>query len=209
MRNLAHDLRYGLRLLAKSPGFTAIALLTLTLGIGATAAIFSVVNAVLLRPLPYREPERLVSVFEDASEVGFPRNTPAPGNYTEWKKQRQTFEDVAAMTEGDYNLTGRQGEPEKLGGVAATQNLFSVLGTKPIVGRVFAPEEDRPGAERVALISYRLWRRRFGGDPKLVGQEILLNNQKYSVLGVMPPGFSFPGKNIDIWTPIAFTSKQF
>jgi putative ABC transport system permease protein len=208
MRTLLQDLRYGLRMLGKSPGFTVIAVITLTLGIGATAAIFSVVDAVLLRSLPYRDAERLVSVFEDLSDVGFPRNTPAAGNYAEWKKQKEIFEDVAAMTEGDYNLTGREGEPEKLGGVAATQNLFSVLGTKPILGRVFAPEEDRPGAENVVLISYRLWKRRFGGDPKLVGQTILLNNQKYSVLGVMPAGFSFPARNIDIWTPIAFTSKQ-
>jgi predicted permease len=195
-------------MLVKSPGFTVIALVTLTLGIGATAAIFSVVDAVLLRSLPYREPQRLVSVFEDLTDVGFPRNTPAAGNYAQWKKQKQIFEDVAAMTEGDYNLTGREGEPEKLGGVAVTQNLFSVLGTKPVIGRVFAPEEDRPGAEHVVLVSYRLWKRRFGGDPKLVGQTILLNNQKYSVLGVMPPGFSFPFRNIDIWTPIAFTSTQ-
>ena len=208
MRTLLQDLRYGLRILGKSPGFTVIAVLTLTLGIGATAAIFSVVDAVLLRSLPYRQPERLVSVFEDLSALGFPRNTPAAGNYAEWKKQTQIFEDVAAMTEGDYNLTGREGEPDKLGGVAATQNLFYILGAKPILGRVFAPEEDRPGAEHVALISYRLWKRRFGGDPKLVGQTILLNNQKYSVLAVMPPGFSFPARNIDIWTPIAFTSKQ-
>jgi putative ABC transport system permease protein len=208
MLTLMQDLRYGLRMLAKSPGFTVIALLTLTLGIGATAAIFSVVDAVLLRSLPYRESQSLVSVFEDATDAGFPRNTPAPGNYAQWKRQRQIFEDVAAMTQGDYNLTGRQGEPEKLGGVAATQNLFSVLGTKPLIGRLFAPEEDRAGAPHVALISYPLWRRRFGGDPKLVGQEILLNNEKYSVLGVMPPGFSFPFKNIDIWTPIALTSKD-
>jgi putative ABC transport system permease protein len=208
MGTLIQDLRYGIRTLAKSPGFTVIALLTLTLGIGATAAIFSVVDAVLLRSLPYREPERLVSVLEDLTDLGFPRNTPAPGNYAEWKKQKQIFEDVAAMAEGDYNLTGREGEPEKLGGVTATQNLFSVLGTKPLIGRAFAPEEDRPGTEHVTLISYRLWKRRFGGDPKLVGQAILLNNQKYSVLGVMPPGFSFPSRNIDIWTPIAFTSKQ-
>jgi len=208
MRTLLQDLRYGLRILGKSPGFTVIAVLTLTLGIGATAAIFSVVDAVLLRSLPYRQPERLVSVFEDLSALGFPRNTPAAGNYAEWKKQTQIFEDVAAMTEGDYNLTGREGEPDKLGGVAATQNLFYILGAKPILGRVFAPEEDRPGAEHVALISYRLWKRRFGGDPKLVGETILLNSQKYSVLGVMPPGFSFPARNIDIWTPIAFTSKQ-
>ncbi|MFL6353947.1 MAG: hypothetical protein ACJ74Z_19145 [Bryobacteraceae bacterium] len=131
MRTIIQDVRYGLRLLAKSPGFTVIALVTLTLGIGATAAIFSVVDAVLLRSLPYREPQRLVSVFEDLTDAGFPRNTPAAGNYAEWKKQKQIFEDVAAMTEGDYNLTGREGEPEKLGGVAAAQNLFPFWGPNP------------------------------------------------------------------------------
>ncbi len=208
MPTFIQDFRFGLRMLRKSPGFTAVALVTLMLGIGATAAIFSVVDAVLLRGLPYREPERLVSVFEDATNVGFPRNTPAPGNYAEWKKQTQIFKSVAAIKSGNFNLTERGGEPEELGGVKATQNLFSVLGTKPVLGRVFAPDEDRTGAPHVALISYRLWKGRFGGDPKLVGRDILLNNEKYTVIGVMPPGFSFPFKDTDIWTPIAFTAEQ-
>ncbi len=206
MPTFIQDVRYGLRMLGKSPGFTAIALLTLTLGIGATAAIFSVVDAVLLRSLPYHEPERLVSVFEDSSQLGFPRDTPAPGNYTEWKKQRQIFEDVAALSLLNYNLTEHGNEPEELGGAKATQNLFSVLGVRPLLGRVFTPDEDRPGATHVVLVSYRLWKRRFGGNPRLIGREIWLSNLKYVVLGVMPPGFSFPFKNTDLWTPIAFPS---
>ncbi len=208
MSTLMQDLRYGVRVLCKSPGFTAITLLTLMLGIGATTAIFSVVDAVLLRPLPYREPERLVSVFEDLSSVGFPRNTPSPGNYAEWKKQTQIFEDVAAVTDRVFNLSGDSENPEKLEGIAATQNLFSVLGTKPALGRIFGPSEDRPGAPRVALISHRLWRGRFGGDPNLVGRDVLLNNEKYMVIGVMPARFSFPSAETDIWTPLAFGPKD-
>jgi putative ABC transport system permease protein len=208
MRTLIQDLRYGLRLLARSPGFTAIALLTLMLGIGATAAIFSVVDAVLLRALPYREPQRLVSVFEDDSEIGFPRNTPAPGNYADWKAQTQIFEDAAASSGRIYNLTGDRGDPEKLDGAAVTQNLFSVLGTKPDLGRVFLPEEDRPGAVHVALIGHGLWMRRFGGDPSLVGRAILLNSEKYTVVGVMAAGFAYPFGNDDLWTPMALTQGQ-
>jgi putative ABC transport system permease protein len=212
MRTLIQDLRYGVRLLARSPGFTAIALLTLTLGIGATAAIFSVVDAVLLRSLPYREPQRLVSVFEDFSAVGFPRNTPAPGNYVECKAQTQIFEDAAATLQRVYNLTagpgGHSGDPEELQGAGVTYNLFSMLGTKPALGRVFLPEEDRPGAAYVVLISHGLWKRRFGGDRSLIGRDILLNGENYTVLGVMPPGFSYPTKDVEIWSPIAFTPEQ-
>ena len=212
MRTLIQDLRYGLRLLARSPGFTAIALLTLTLGIGATAAIFSVVDTVLLRSLPYREPQRLVSVFEDVSGAGFPRNTPAPGNYADCKAQTQIFEDAAATLQRVYNLTGgpsgRSGDPEELQGAGVTHNLFSMLGTKPALGRVFLPEEDRPGAAHVALIGHGLWKRRFGGDRSLIGRDILLNGEKYTVVGVMPPGFSYPFKDTEIWSPIAFAPGQ-
>jgi putative ABC transport system permease protein len=208
MRALIQDLRYGLRMLSRSPGFTAIALLTLTLGIGATSAIFSVVDAVLLRSLPYREPQRLASVFEDMSGTGFPRNTPAPGNYADWKAQTRVFEDAAALVERVYSLTSAHGEPENIDGVAVTQNLFSVLGAKPALGRVFEPEEDRPGAARVVLVSHGLWVRRFGGDPGMVGREIILNSEKYTVVGVMPPGFSYPYKDVNIWAPVAFTPQQ-
>jgi putative ABC transport system permease protein len=195
-------------MLAKAPGFTSIALLTLMLGIGATAAIFSVTDAVLLRSLPFRDPDRLVSVFEDESELGFPRNTPAPGNYAEWRKQTQIFTSVAAMAVGNCNLTGSTGEPEKLNRIETTQNLFSLLGVRPILGRVFLPEEDKPGAHRVALLSYRLWTGRFGSNRQLIGQNIVLDGSKYTVIGVMPPHFEFPEKEADVWIPIALTAKQ-
>jgi putative ABC transport system permease protein len=212
MRTLIQDLRYGLRLLARSPGFTAIALLTLTLGIGATTAIFSVVDAVLLRALPYRDPQRLVSVFEDISAAGFPRKTPSPGNYADCKALTQIFEDVAATTERTYSLTGgtggTAGDPEELSGAAVTQNLFALLGTKPSLGRVFLPDEDRPNGPRVVLIGHGLWKRRFGGDRGLVGRDILLNGEKYMVLGVMPAGFSFPSQDVEIWSPMAFTPSR-
>jgi putative ABC transport system permease protein len=208
MRTLVQDLRYGLRLLARSPGFTAIALLTLTLGIGATAAIFSVVDAVLLRALPYRDPQCLVSVFEDLSETGFPRNTPAPANYVDWKAQTQIFQDAAAVADRVYSLTGNGIEPEEVQGAAVTWNLFAVLGIRAALGREFLAEEDRPGAARVVLISHGLWKRRFGGDSGLVGRQVLVNDQKYTVVGVMPPGFSYPNRDTEIWTPIALTPEE-
>jgi putative ABC transport system permease protein len=208
MRTFVQDVRYGLRMLARSPGFTAAALLTLTLGIGATAAIFSVVDAVLLRALPFRDPSRLVAVYEDVSHWGFPRNTPAPANYVDWKAQTQVFEDVAASVSQVYNLSGKGEDPEKLEGQKVTHNLFSLLGVTPELGRVFTSDEDRPGFQHVALLSHELWTRRFGADRKVIGREILLNNEKYSVIGVLPAGFHFEAKDEDIWTPVAFTAEQ-
>jgi putative ABC transport system permease protein len=208
MSTLIRDLKYGIRTLAQSPGFTLVALLTLMLGIGATSAIFSVVDAVLLRPLPYREPSRLVSIFEDLSQMGFAHNTPAPGNYTAWKTRSHVFEDVAAVRDQVYNLSGSGTEPKKLEGEAVTQNLFSVLGVRPVVGRVFSPEEDRPGAARVVLISHRLWKSAFGGDIRVVGTQIHLNGETYSVVGVLPRGFSYPRGEVEVWVPLRFTPED-
>ena len=151
MQTLVQDIRYGLRSLRKRPGFTAIAVITLALGIGANAAIFSVVNAVLIKPLQFRDPERLAILWEDASFVGFPRNTPAPANYADWKNQAQSFEDVAATHESSRNLTG-DGEPERVPTRRITYNFFSVLGVQPLIGRGFLPEEDRPNANKA--VSY-------------------------------------------------------
>jgi len=202
MRTFAQDLRYGFRLFVQNPGFTTVALLTLTLGIGATAAIFSVVDAVLVRSLPYRDPGRLVRVYEDAEREGFPFNTPAPGNYQDWKAQTQIFQDVAALAPGVYNLTSDR-EPLELIGMAASQNLFSLLGVSPSLGRTFLPEEDQAGGRRVAVLAHSLWVSQFGGDRKAIGQEILLNKEKYTIIGVMPPGFSFPYASVSLWTPLA------
>lgn len=139
METLLKDIRYGLRSLLKHPGFTCIAVLTLALGIGANTAIFSVVNAVLLRELPFREPDRLVMVWEDASFAGFPRNTPAPANYADWKAQNQVFEDMATFDDRSFNLTG-DGEPEKVQAYGVTANFFGLLGIKPVLGRAILPE---------------------------------------------------------------------
>ncbi len=209
VENFASDVRYGLRVLGKNPGFTAVAVLTLMLGIGATAAIFSVVDAVLLRSLPYRDPNRLVSLYEDRARTGFPRREFTPANYVDCKAQTQIFEDVAAVdTDRIYNLAGNGADPERLLGEGVTRNLFSILGVRPLLGRVFSSEEDKPGSEHVVLLSDRLWLGTFGGDPRVVGQNILLNREKYSVIGVMPPRFSFPNKNADLWVPVAFTPQE-
>src|SRR6267154_168982 len=203
------DLRFAVRMLHKSPGFTAVAVLTLTLGIGATASIFSVVDAVLLRRLPYRNASRLVSLYEDRSSTGFHRRQFTPANFADCKAQTALFEDVAAIdADRFYNLTGNAGTPERLSAEGTTHNLFSILGVQPVLGRVFLPEEDTAGSEHVVLLSYRLWLSRFGGDRNVVGQTVLLNSEKYSVVGVMPPWFSFPNKDADLWVPTAFTPQQ-
>ncbi len=207
VRTLFNDARYGWRTLARSPGFTVVALLTLTLGIGANTAIFSVVNAVLIRSLPFHDPGRLVMVWEDYARTGFPQNTPAPGNYADWKADRNIFDDAAALALHTYNLSG-DGAPEKLDGAGVTSNLFRVLGIEPVLGRAFTGAEDTPGAAREVLISHGLWTRRFGADPKLVGRPILLNGANYKVIGVMPSGFHFPSRDFELWTPIAFTAQE-
>src|SRR5690242_12593384 len=145
METLLKDIRYGVRGLWKRPGFTVVAVLTLALGIGANTAIFSVVNAVLLRPLQFRDPDRLVMIWEDATFAGFPRNTPAPANYFDWKNQTHSFEDMSATHEETFNLTG-DGDPERVSAYSVTANFFPLLGVPPALGRTFLPDEDRPGA---------------------------------------------------------------
>src|SRR5688572_24082391 len=201
------DIRYGLRGLLKRPGFTAVAVITLALGIGANAAIFSVVNAVLLRPLQFRDPERLAIVWEDASFVGFPRNTPAPANYVDWKNQAQSFEDMAATHESSRNLTG-DGEPERVPTRRVTHNFFSVLGVQPLIGRGFLPEEDRPQANKVVVLSYPLWQSRYAGDRNILNRTILLNGEKHTVVGVMPAGFQWLESEERLFVPLALNAEQ-
>jgi len=201
------DVRYGLRSLLKRPGFTAVAVITLALGIGANAAIFSVVNAVLLRPLQFREPERLAIVWEDASFVGFPRNTPAPAVYSDWKNQAQSFEDMAATHESSRNLTG-DGEPERVPTRRVTHNFFSLLGVQPLIGRGFLPEEDRPQANKVVVLSYPLWQSRYAGDPNILNRTILLNGEKHTVVGVMPAGFQWLESEERLFVPLALNAEQ-
>ncbi|HEX8293919.1 MAG TPA: ABC transporter permease, partial [Pyrinomonadaceae bacterium] len=153
MTTLLQDVRFGARMLRKRPGFTAVAVLTLALGIGANTAIFSLVHAVLLRPLPFPEAERLVMLWEDASRIGFPQNTPAPANFLDWKTQTQSFEGVAALMWRSLNLTG-YGEPQKLNGNAVSADLFPLLGVRPALGRGFTAQEERPGSDRVVILSH-------------------------------------------------------
>ncbi|PYT73807.1 MAG: ABC transporter permease [Acidobacteria bacterium] len=201
-----NDLRYSFRQITKNPGFFAVAVAALTLGIGANTAIFSAVEAVLLRPLPYHQPHRLVMVWEDSSFIGFPDNTPAPANYLDWKAQNTVFTDMAARQGSTMSLTG-DGAPEQLYGQRFTPNFFDVLGARPTIGRVFTAQEDQ-AKEQVVLLSYSLWQRRFGGDRSIVGRAILLNNVQTKVLGVMPRGFFFREKNVDYWMPLYFTPER-
>jgi putative ABC transport system permease protein len=198
---LLADIRYGLRLLRKAPGFTVIAVATLALGIGANTAIFSAVDAVLIRPLPYAEPDRVVLVWEENIAANFPRNTPAPGNFAEWRRRQRAFSGIAATRGGSASLT-TDGPPEQVRGRRVTQNFFDVLGVHPVVGRAFTEEEDRTSAA-VVVISEGLWQRRYGRDRSIVGRTILMNDNRYEVIGVMPRGFVFRDREIDYWTPIA------
>ena len=207
METLFKDIRYGIRGLLKRPGFTVIALITLALGIGANTAIFSVVNAVLLRPLPFQKPEELVIVWEDLAFAGFPHNTPAPANYVDWKIQNQSFVDMAASRETSFNLTG-DGEPERVSTYAVTANFFPLLGVQPLLGRSFTPDEDRPGGSKAVVLSYGLWQSRYGGDRNILNREILLNGEKHSVVGVMPASFQFFAKDVRVWVPIALPQED-
>jgi putative ABC transport system permease protein len=205
--DFGHDLRYGVRMLWKNPGFTAVAVVALALGIGANSAIFSVVNTVLLRPLPYKEPERLVMVWEDDSKHGFPNDTPAAANYVDWRDQNQVFEGMAALADQSFNLTGA-GDPERIDGKRVNANLFELLGVAPQHGRAFAAEEDRPGANKVVILSQALWQRRFGSDAGIVGKTLTLNGEGHTVVGVMPASFQFPDRQAELWVPIAFTQQE-
>ena len=207
METLLKDIRYGVRGLWKRPGFTVVAVLTLALGIGANTAIFSVVNAVLLRPLQFRDPDRLVIIWEDAGFLGFPRNTPAPANYVDWKNQSQSFEDVAATVEQTFNLTG-DGNPERVAAYAVTANFFPLFGVPPAVGRGFTRDDDRPGAHKVAVLSHELWQTRYGSDSQIINRDIQLDGEKYTVVGVMPAGFQFFESDVRLWVPAAFTAEQ-
>ena len=207
MQTFLQDIRYGLRGLWKRPGFTAVALITLALGIGANAAIFSVVNAVLLRPLQFRDPERLVILWEDISFAGFPRNTPAPANYVDWRNQLQSYEDVAASAESSLNLTG-DGEPERVTSRQVTANFFSVLGVQPLLGRGFLPEEDQPHGNKVAVLSYPLWQSRYGGHRNILNREILLDGEKHTVVGVMPAGLQWLETEEQLWVPLGLDAEE-
>ncbi|HKQ93605.1 MAG TPA: ABC transporter permease, partial [Blastocatellia bacterium] len=199
LETLWQDLRYGMRMLGRNPGFAAVAAITLALGIGANTAIFSIVNAVLLRPLPYAEPERLVTLAYNHAMSGFQGAHEV--DFLEWREQGKAFEKVAAYTHRTVDLSG-SGEPERLNTALVSADLFSTLGVSPALGRVFTPDEDRAGGAPVVILSHALWRRRFGGDPQVISRPITLDGKSHTVIAIMPPGFQFPGER-DLWTPLA------
>ena len=203
METLLRDLRYGIRSLVKRPGFTVVALIALALGMGANTAIFSLVNAVLLRPLPFAEPDRLVWMWGNIRN-GSNRASVAPLDFLDYRKENKTFEEFAASFSIPLalNLTG-SGEPERLSATAVTGNYFQALGAKPALGRTFLLENERPGSDHVAVLSYGLWQKRFGGDPGIIGKNFTLDGMAREVSGVMPQNFSFP-LAAGMWIPINF-----
>ncbi len=207
MGTLLQDLRQGMRSLTKQPSFTIVAVITLAIGIGANTAIFSVAHAVLLQSLPYRDADRLVMVWETRRSNPSGQNVINMGNFFDWKEQNHVFEDMAAFGGSSVNLTGG-GEPEKIPSQITTTNLFNILGVNPILGRTFNPDEGKPGQPGVAVISFGLWQRRFGGDPRIIGRKLNFDGSETTVIGVMPAGFnwhvnsgSITTRMADIWLP--------
>jgi len=198
METLADDLRYSLRLLRKTPGFTLIAVIALALGIGADTAMFTVVNGVLLRPLPYRDPARLVMLAETAPD--FSRMSVSYPNFLDWQRENQSFTGLAVFTHEDFTFTG-SGQPEHLAGEFVSADFLPVLGVNPALGRSFLPEEDRRGAGGAVVLTYGLWKRRFGGDPQVLGRSIALTGRQYTVVGILPSDFRFH-EQADLYVPI-------
>jgi putative ABC transport system permease protein len=206
MEALIQDIRYGWRTLRKSPGFTAVAVITLALGIGANTAIFSVVNTVLLAKLPYRDPGRLVAIWginpQQSSEI----SPISPAVFNAWKSEAKAFEEIGASTDELDTITSG-GDPEMVIGYDFSTEYFKVMGARPELGRTFLREEDQPGGPKVAILSDRLWRRRFGADPTIIGKSISLGKTPYTVVGVMPDNFRYPDK-VEIWTPLALSPSM-
>ena len=209
MRHFLSDLRLALRLLRRNPAFAATAILLLALGIGANTAIFSVVNAVLLRPLPYQDPDRLMQIWHVPPAKSFPGMSyfsVSPANFLDWQRQNTSFEDMAAYGGTVLNLGGTD-RPDSLFGATVVPGFFSILRVQPALGRTFSPDEDRPGQGHVVILSDQLWRNHFGANPAIVGQDIVLNGEPYHVVGVMPPGFKFPSW-AKLWVPMAWSDEK-
>jgi putative ABC transport system permease protein len=203
MESLRQDLRFGLRMLVKNPGFTAIAVGVLALGIGANSAIFSVVYGVLMRPLPYRAPQELVTLLHEG------RYPVSPADFLDWKNQSRTFEDMAAAELWGPTVTGRE-QPERIVALRATSNIFRLLGNRPVLGRTFLTHEDAPGNENVVVLSHGLWQRRFGGDRSVSGRVVTLDGRPYTVIGVMPPEFQFApywATGAEMWAPLPLAER--
>jgi len=204
MDTLIQDIRYALRALRRTPGLALAAILTLGLGIGAATAVFGFVDTLLLRPLPYAEPDRLVTVWQDERERGGPPDEWfSPPNYFDVRAEHRVFDGLAAFSSGAVTLTGT-GEAERIPTGDVSAEFFSILGVRPLHGRTFLPEDDTPGRNRVVVLGHGLWQRRFGGDPGVIGQVVRLNGEPHDVVGVLPAGFDFPLlPAAELWRPLA------
>ena len=204
---MLQDLRCAVRMMARNPGFTAVAVFALALGIGANTAMFSVVDAVLLRPLPYDEPDRLVMVWETNFTNAVTRSQVSPVTYTEWRDNSGLFEEVAGWWYPQLNLTDAQGDPERARAIDVTDRFFAVLGADALVGRTFLPGEDQPQAESVVVIGHALWQRRFGGEASALGEVVRLDGVPHAIVGVMPPGFDYPNET-EVWCGLSWDPSQ-
>ena len=201
---LFQDLRFGFRMLLKSPGSTAAVVIALALGIGASTAMFTVVRSVLLRPLPFKDPARLVRLYEHSADDKFPYNQVASGVFKAWKNESHGFSDLAIVSLGaEYNLSGQSGQlPEKVRAAECSWSLFPTLGVEPALGRTFTPSDDQPSANGTVVLSWALWKRRFGGDSSILNQKIRLDAKSYAVIGIMPSWFTYPEQRVQLWTPV-------
>jgi putative ABC transport system permease protein len=207
IETLVQDLRYSVRMLRKAPSFASLVILILALGIGANSSIFSVVNAVLLRPLPYPQSQRLVYLEESNPQQGFPSFSASPANFLDWRAQNRSFEQMVAFVEDPSNVMVGD-SPEHWPGTAATQGFFEALGVRPVLGRPFSDDDFVVGKNHILVISHALWRSNFGADPGVLGRNISMDGEPYTIIGVMPAGFRFDGDQIRYWTPFAFDSSM-
>ena len=208
--SLLYDLRYSARALLKHPGFIVTIILILALGIGANTAIFSVVNAVLIRPLPYEAPERICMIWETNLSKNVKRTIVSPANFLDWKEQNQVFDYMSAFRFWFFNVTG-DGDPQRYQGARVSASFFPLLGTKPALGRNFQPEEEQVGRDRVVILGHGLWQTRFGGNQNVLGQSMIIDNEPYTIIGVLPASFRFPrvlNGELVLWMPMAFKQEQ-
>jgi hypothetical protein len=203
LEQLARNLRYAVRALGRAPEFAVAAILVMALGIGATATLFTVVHSVLLKPLPFKDSGRLVMLYEQSSDGRFPDNIVAGGTFTDWKKQARNFSQMVLLRDASYSLSGEGGQlPEHIKAYVCSWDLFPMLGVEAAYGRLFEAADDRPDAGATVVLSWSLWRRRYGGDPSIIGKTILLDAKTYTVIGILPAWFTYPDMRMQLWTPV-------
>src|SRR5277367_241528 len=209
MGTLWQDLRYGARMLRRNPGFAFVAILTLAIGIGANVVIFSIVNGVLLRPLPFPDSQRIVTLWETDAHRGVVRGTASAAEFLDWQDMNRSFQELSGWRALYFTITGG-GEPEQIWGSQVSGNFFKTLRVSPVLGRDFTAEDEQPGHEQVVILNYSLWQRHYGGDPGIIGKTIALDDQPFVVVGILPRGFTLYGTipEYEIWKPFAFTRTQ-